>query len=107
MSKEQYIKIWCLLALTKRKTINNNASSSYGLKHLCEDAIGIYVHNEEIKTAMKELGFKSRLWNTVNESYNITGVVNKVVFDKKLGNTYSDECRVFDPKAKIITVSIE
>jgi hypothetical protein len=87
-SKKEYIKKWIELALKKTKNTNKLAPSSYGLKHLCESSIGVYVSNHEMKQCMNEMGFKSVLQNGVNEIYNISSNINNVVFINKLGNFY-------------------
>ena len=56
--KKEYIKQWVENALTRTKNVNSNASSSYGLKHICESSIGVYVSNQEIIDVMTELGFE-------------------------------------------------
>lgn len=101
-TKKEYIKEWCKLALTKTKNINYNANSSYGLKHYCEDAIGTYVSNDEIIEVMEELGYNSKKYYNINYNYNISKVINRVIFSEKLANTYSDKCRVFSNNYKII-----
>lgn len=95
--KKELIKKWAELALTRTKVINKKAPSSYGLKHYCEDAIGEYVSNEDIKDVMFELGFISN--NKYNPSYNISSIINKVVFENKINNMYSDENRLFHKRA--------
>lgn len=104
MTKKDYIKKWIENALTKTVKVNPNSSTSYGLKHYCEQSIGYYVSNEEMKENMKELGFLFEKCNRVNEYYNISIVVNKVVFTQKLGNQYKDIDRSFHVKAKEIKV---
>lgn len=101
-TKKDYIKKWCELALVKTKNINYNANSSYGLKHYCEDAIGTYVSNDEIIEVMKELGFITTNSKHINYHYNISKVVNRVIFSEKLANTYSDKCRAFSYNYKTI-----
>lgn len=101
-TKKDYIKKWCELALTKTKNINYNANSSYGLKHYCEDAIGSYVSNDEIIEVMKELGYNSKIINNINYKYNISKIVNEVIFNKRLGNEYQRKCRVFNKRSIII-----
>lgn len=100
--KKQYIKKWCELALTEIKTINYTAPSSYGLKHYCEDAIGVYVSNTEIIEVMKELGYNSRIFYGINHNYNISKIINKVVFSKRLGDLYKNDYRCFNKRSSII-----
>ena len=104
MEKQQAIRIWIDNALTKTKNVNLRASSSYGLKHICEASLGAYVSNEEIKIAMREKGYESKSVQGVNESYNISVVINKVIFKNKLGTHYDLESRSFNKKAKEIIV---
>lgn len=85
-TKEDYIQKWIENALTKTKNINNKAPSSYGLKHICERAIGVYVSNDEMKKAMKRNGFISKA--SLNEQYNISNNITMVVFKKPLGKQY-------------------
>jgi hypothetical protein len=99
--KTEYIKKWVENALTRTKNVNSNAPSSYGLKHLCEDSIGVYVSNQEIIDVMTELGFKKKKV-TVNYDFNISKIVNKVLFKNKLGSCYSCNYRVFNTKSKTI-----
>ena len=100
MEKQEYIHIWIDSALKKTKNINLKASTSYGLKHICESFLGVYVSNCEIKKAMREKGYKSNLRN----NYNISIVINKVVFRNKLGTEYNLEGRTFHRKAKEIYI---
>lgn len=94
MNKKEFISIWIDNALTKTKKINKIASSSYGLKHICEESIGMYVSNDEIKESMIEKGFLADKKN-LNWSFNISSKINKVVFDFRLGDQYSDINRCF------------
>jgi len=102
--RRQYIKIWCETALTKRKTINVKSNSSYGLKHICEGAIGVYVSNEEIIECMESLGFIKRRQIGSNFQFNISKIVNNVVFKDRLGLLYSNEYRCFNRKSKTIII---
>ena len=101
--KREYIKKWVENALTRTKNVNSNASGSYGLKHICEDAIGVYVSNKEIIDIMTELGFKKKI-EGVNYDFNISKIVNKVVFKSKLSETYKDNNRVYHPRSKTIEI---
>jgi hypothetical protein len=69
------------------KTINENTSSSYGLKHLFEEMMGGYVGNGEMKGAMIVCGFNVKVGESViNHYYNISSkdVKNlRAVVDKK------------------------
>lgn len=105
-TKKEYIKKWCELALTEVKNINNSAPSSYGLKHYCEDSIGEYVSNKEIIEVMVELGYNSKKYYNINYSYNISKIVNKVIFNKRLGNQYQNDCRVFSKRSLTINYEI-
>jgi hypothetical protein len=106
MKKKDYIKLWCSLALIRTKKVNQFANSSYGLKHKCEDSIGVYVSNEEMKEVMNELGFQSKC-DGINCYYNISKVVNRVIFKEKIGQIYDDSIRGYDSKAKNITIEIK
>lgn len=99
--KKDYIKQWVENALTRTKNVNSNAPSSYGLKHICESSIGVYVSNQEIIDVMTELGFKIKK-DGVNYDFNISKVVNKVVFKTKLAKTYNDDNRVYHRRSKTI-----
>jgi hypothetical protein len=100
--KKQYIKKWCENALIRTKTINAKSSSSYGLKHICEGAIGVYVSNEEIIECMESLGFIKRRQIGYNFQFNISIIINNVVFKDKLDTLYSNEYRCFNDKSKTI-----
>jgi hypothetical protein len=99
--RKEYIKQWVENALTRTKNVNSNAPSSYGLKHICENSIGVYVSNKEIIDVMTELGFDKKKYG-VNYDFNISKIVNKVVFKNKLSETYNDNNRVYNPRSKII-----
>lgn len=101
--KKKYIKLWIAHALTPIKTINRSAPSSYGLKHICESSIGVYVSNEEMKVCMKEMGFDLSGCN-LNPIYNISSIINDVRLETKLGNSHDSIPRVFHPKSKVITI---
>lgn len=105
-TKKDYIKKWCELALKEVKNINHSAPSSYGLKHYCENSIGIYVSNNEIIEVMKELGYKSRIFYNINHSYNISTTVNKVVFSKRLGNEYQNDYKSYSQRSLTINFEI-
>lgn len=105
-TKKDYIKKWCELALKEVNNINHSAPSSYGLKHYCEDSIGEYVSNKEIIEVMEELGYKSKIYYSWNRSYNISKIINKVVFNKRLGNQYQNDCRIFSKRSLIINCEI-
>ena len=50
----------------------NYSHSSYGLKHIVEENIGMYVNNGVFKVAMAKLGFGiSHKYSYLNPSYNI------------------------------------
>jgi hypothetical protein len=100
--KREYIKNWILTALKPIKNVNKEAPSSYGLKHICEGSIGVYVSNEEIIDAMIDAGF---IHDTeLNCYFNISKTINDVVFKEKLGNNYSNEYRDFSVKSKKIFI---
>lgn len=101
-TKKEYIKKWCELALKEIKTINFSAPSSYGLKHYCENSIGTYVSNSEIIEVMNELGYNSRVFYGINYNYNISVIVNKVVFNKRLGNQYSNDYKTYHQRSLTI-----
>ena len=101
--KKEYIKQWVENALTRTKNVNSNASSSYGLKHICESSIGVYVSNQEIIDVMTELGFEKRKQG-INYDFNISKIVNKVVFKNKLSETYKDDYRVYHIRSKTIEI---
>ena len=104
-TKKDYIKKWCELALKEIKTINSSAPSSYGLKHYCENSIGIYVSNSEIIEVMNELGYNSRVFYGINYSYNISRIVNKVVFINILGNEYKNDNKTYHQRS--LTINCE
>jgi hypothetical protein len=99
--KTEYIKKWVENALTRTKNVNSNAPGSYSLKHICESSIGVYVSNQEIIDVMTELGFEKRKYG-VNYDFNISKIVNKVVFKNKLAETYEDIYRVYHKRSKTI-----
>lgn len=99
--KKDYIKEWVENALTRTQNVNPKAPGSYGLKHYCENSIGVYVSNQDIIDVMTELGFK-KTTDGINFDFNISKIVNKVVFKNKLGITYNDNNRVYHSKAKTI-----
>jgi hypothetical protein len=99
--KKEYIKKWVENALTRTKNVNSNAPGSYSLKHICESSIGVYVSNQEIIDVMTELGFEKRKYG-VNYDFNISKIVNKVVFKNKLAETYEDIYRVYHKRSKTI-----
>lgn len=101
--KKEYIKQWVENALTRTKNVNSKASGSYGLKHICESSIGVYVSNQEIIDVMTELGFEKRKYG-VNYDFNISKIVNKVVFKNKLSETYRDDYRVYHRRSKTIEI---
>lgn len=105
-TKKEYIKKWCELALKEVKNINSSAPSSYGLKHYCENSIGVYVSNTEIIEVMKELGYKSRVYCKINHDYNISIIVNKIVFNKRLGNEYSNDYKSYHSRSLTINFEI-
>jgi hypothetical protein len=105
-TKKDYIKKWCELALKEVNNINQSAPSSYGLKHYCEDSIGEYVSNNEIIEVMEELGYNSKKYYNINYNYNISKIINKVVFNKRLGNQYQYNCRTFSKRSLIINCEI-
>jgi hypothetical protein len=107
ISKKDYIKKWCELALKEVKNINTSAPSSYGLKHYCEDSIGTYVSNEEIIEVMNELGYNSRSFHRINCHYNISKIINKVIFSKRLGNQYKNDFRIFSERSSIINYDLK
>lgn len=108
MDKKEMIKTWIRLALTPVQRVQSNAPSSYGLKHHCEDAIGQYVHNNEIIECMEELGFlrKHHGRNSPNYDYNISKIINKVIFKNKDMGTYDLKQRHFHHKSKEIVLEM-
>ena len=101
--KKEYIKQWVENALTRTKNVNSNASGSYGLKHICESSIGVYVSNQEIIDVMTDLGFEKRKYG-INYDFNISKIVNKVVFKNKLAETYNDTYRAYHRRSKTIEI---
>ena len=99
VSKKDYVKKWCELALVRTKNINTRASSSYGLKHYCEQSIGVYVSNQEIIEVMEELGFIKQRCDCVNYQFNISKIINKVIFKNKLGEEYAGTNRCWNPRS--------
>ena len=78
------IKKWVESALKKTKNINFNALSSYGLKHICEDSIGVYVSNQEMIDTLKELGFEMKIIKgTPNYLFNISSIIKRVGYSKR------------------------
>ncbi len=58
-------------------TTNNPAQTSYGLKHIMEHWIGIYVTNEQFKRMMIMCGFIPMDERRLNHSYRIKRVQDK------------------------------
>ena len=83
VSKKDYVKKWCELALVRTKNINTRASSSYGLKHYCEQSIGVYVSNQEIIEVMEELGFIKQRCNGVNYQFNISKIPDDLLMTQE------------------------
>ena len=102
--KNEFIKKWVQSALKKTKNINFNALSSYGLKHICEDSIGVYVSNREMTNVLTDLGFEKKTKNGVNYHFNISIRVKRVEFNNKLGNQYNNENRHFNLKTKTVEI---
>ena len=100
--KKEYIKQWVENALTRTKNVNQRAASSYGLKHYCEESIGEYVSNQEMIDILTELGFDKKRYAGPNYVFNISKIINKVVFENRLGREYSNSNRVYNPRSKII-----
>ncbi|MBW1673630.1 MAG: DUF4263 domain-containing protein [Deltaproteobacteria bacterium] len=62
-----------LSKLEKRKTINEKAPSSYGLKHMAEDWANRYISNGVLIAAAIHLGFKYKTyWDSCNVHFNIS-----------------------------------
>lgn len=74
-SNEQQLMIrkWIRFMFNHKKNIDKTRSS-YGLKHLCEETLGFYVHNDAIKKAMLLENFIAET-GTVNWNFNISGEV--------------------------------
>lgn len=62
---------WIRENLFPRKT-PNMSHSSYGMKHILEDDIGIYLTNNEFKDAMMICGYKPVDENKLNWNYRIS-----------------------------------
>jgi hypothetical protein len=69
--KQDAIISWVEGNIPQRKTINHKISS-YGLKHICEQAVGFYVSNGEMKGAMLKAGFVAGNRRRINWSFNIS-----------------------------------
>lgn len=67
---KQAINTWLS---TKTKTINTKINS-YSIKNLFEELLGCYVSNDDLKTAMHDLGYKHKevYPTSINEHYNIS-----------------------------------
>ena len=102
--KNEFIKMWAEAALTKTKCINQRASSSYGLKHYCEESIGEYVSNQEMIDVLTELGFNKKRYVGPNYVFNISKIINKVVFKNRLGRMYNNTSRIYNPRSKTIEI---
>jgi hypothetical protein len=100
--KNEFIKMWAEAALTKTKCINQRAASSYGLKHYGEESIGEYVSNQEMIDILTELGFDKKRYAGPNYLFNISKIINKVIFKNRLGREYSNSNRVYNPRSKTI-----
>jgi hypothetical protein len=74
---KRLLKLAVQTTLTKRKTINNFASS-YGLKHVFERYLGFYISNQMMKEVMNELKFKA-VSDGVNERYAFSQKTNLVL----------------------------
>lgn len=74
-SNEQQLMIrkWIRFMFNHKKNIDK-VRNSYGLKHLCEETLGFYVHNDAIKKAMLLENFIAKT-ETVNWNFNISGEV--------------------------------
>lgn len=76
ITDEQYedIKDWITEYIHPRKTILHG-HSSYGLKHRAEEALGFYIHNNDIIRAMIDIGFNFKPndeLNPINYKFNIS-----------------------------------
>lgn len=89
-SNEQQLMIrkWIRFMFNHKKNIDK-ARSSYGLKHLCEETLGFYVHNDAIKKAMLLENFIAET-GTVNWNFNISGEVTSKKI-KKFKELFKEE----------------
>lgn len=89
-SKEQQLMIrkWIRFMFNHKKGIDKTRSS-YGLKHLCEETLGFYVHNDAIKKAMLLENFIAET-GTVNWNFNISGKVTSKKI-KKFKELFKEE----------------
>lgn len=89
-SNEQQLMIrkWIRFMFNHKKNINK-VRSSYGLKHLCEETLGFYVHNDAIKKAMLLENFIAET-GTVNWNFNISGEVTSKKI-KKFKELFKEE----------------
>lgn len=62
---------WAKTRLVQIKSKNED-TTSYSLKHYCEETIGEYVHNDDMKAGMIICGFKSFNADGLNQIYNIS-----------------------------------
>jgi hypothetical protein len=69
--KQEAILSWVEQNLRPRKTVCYQ-HSSYGLKHICEKAVGFYVSNGEMKGAMLKAGYITSERKSINWSFNVT-----------------------------------
>ena len=70
MNGYEAAKKWIDLGfLKKRKTINTEMSS-YGLKHVAEEYMGIYIKNEEFIKAMIDSGYKAHQTRFMRQTKN-------------------------------------
>lgn len=103
--KNEFIKKWVESALTKTKNVNRISASSYKLKHICEESIGVYVSNQEMIDTLKELGFEMKIIKgTPNYLFNISSIIKRVVFKTKLGNQYNNTTRHFNIKTETVEI---
>lgn len=103
--KNEFIEKWVESALTKTKNVNRISASSYTLKHICEESIGVYVSNQEMIDTLKELGFEMKIIKgTPNYLFNISSIIKKVVFKTKLGNEYNNKTRHFNMKTETVEI---
>lgn len=71
--EHQILIEWIQANFIPIKSFNNNAPTSYGLKHIFEHSEnGFYIDNECFKQAMLECGFKAKDETELNWIFNIS-----------------------------------
>ena len=67
------VKKWVSVGNASKRTTLNRKITSYGLKHIVEKDMGVYISNEALIKALVELGFTpNKIKNSPNYYFNIT-----------------------------------